>query len=48
VVKADNTVVVDGKTLAGYPAGPGWSPVTGWGTPIASVLVPLLARYDPS
>ena len=48
VVKGDNTVVVDGKTLAGYPAGPGWSPVTGWGTPIASVLVPLLARYDPS
>jgi kumamolisin len=29
---------------AGYPAGPGWDPVTGWGTPNAQVLVPLLAR----
>jgi hypothetical protein len=48
VVKGDNTVVVDGKTLEGYQAGPGWSPVTGWGTPVASVLVPLLARYDRS
>ena len=28
---------------AGYQAGPGWSPVTGWGTPDAQVLVPLLA-----
>ena len=46
VVKGDNTVVVAGKTLEGYQAGPGWSPVTGWGTPIASVLVPLLARND--
>jgi hypothetical protein len=29
---------------AGYRAGPGWDPVTGWGTPDARVLVPLLAR----
>jgi subtilase family serine protease len=29
----------------GYPAGPGWDPVTGWGTPNAQVLVPLLARF---
>jgi subtilase family serine protease len=29
---------------AGYRAGPGWDPVTGWGTPDAQVLVPLLAR----
>ena len=29
---------------AGYQAGPGWDPVTGWGTPDAQVLVPLLAR----
>jgi subtilase family serine protease len=28
---------------AGYPAGPGWDPVTGWGSPNAQVLVPLLA-----
>ena len=29
---------------AGYQAGPGWDPVTGWGSPDAQVLVPLLAR----
>jgi subtilase family serine protease len=29
---------------AGYRAGPGWDPVTGWGSPDAQVLVPLLAR----
>jgi subtilase family serine protease len=29
--------------VAGYQAGPGWNPVTGWGTPDAQVLVPLLA-----
>ena len=27
-----------------YHAGPGWVPVTGWGSPSAAVLVPLLAR----
>ena len=27
----------------GYPAAPGWDPVTGWGTPNAQVLIPLLA-----
>ncbi len=48
VVKGDNTVVVVGGALEGYQAGPGWNPVTGWGTPIASELVPLLARYDRS
>lgn len=31
-------------TVTGYKAGPGCDPVTGWGTPIAQVLVPLLAR----
>jgi len=28
---------------AGYKAAPGWDPATGWGTPDAQVLVPLLA-----
>ncbi len=28
---------------AGYKAAPGWDPATGWGTPNAQVLVPLLA-----
>jgi hypothetical protein len=30
--------------VVGYNAGPGWDPVTGWGSPIAHVLVPLLAK----
>jgi subtilase family serine protease len=29
-------------TFTGYRAGPGWDPVTGWGSPNARVLVPLL------
>jgi subtilase family serine protease len=33
------------RTVTGYNAGPGWDPVTGWGSPDAQVLVPLLARY---
>jgi subtilase family serine protease len=28
---------------AGYQAGPGWDPATGWGTPDAQVLIPALA-----
>ena len=32
-------------TITGYQAAPGWDPVTGWGSPNAEVLVPLLARY---
>ncbi len=31
-------------TISGYSAGPGWDPVTGWGSPNAEVLVPLLVR----
>jgi hypothetical protein len=27
-----------------YHAGPGWDPVTGWGSPNAQVLIPLLDR----
>jgi subtilase family serine protease len=29
---------------AGYRTAPGWDPVTGWGSPNAQVLIPLLAR----
>jgi subtilase family serine protease len=32
-------------TVRGYLATPGWDPVTGWGSPNAQVLVPLLALY---
>jgi hypothetical protein len=33
-----------GTAVVGYQAGPGWDPATGWGTPNAQVLSPLLAR----
>jgi subtilase family serine protease len=36
------------QDIAGYQAAPGWDPVTGWGSPDAQVLVPLLAREDHS
>jgi subtilase family serine protease len=41
----DNTVSFPPKTITGYRASPGWDPVTGWGSPDAAVLVPLLGRY---
>lgn len=44
VTAGNNTALVNGVTYTGYPAGPGWDPVTGLGSPDASVLVPLLAR----
>jgi subtilase family serine protease len=31
--------------INGYQAGPGWDPVTGWGTPNAQALIPLLAHF---
>lgn len=31
--------------IIGYRAAQGWDPVTGWGSPNAHVLVPLLASY---
>ena len=40
-----NTAKFPHGTITGYRAGPGWDPVTGWGSPNAKVLVPLLARY---
>jgi subtilase family serine protease len=38
-----NTAKFPHVTITGYRAGPGWDPVTGWGSPNAAVLVPLLA-----
>jgi subtilase family serine protease len=40
-----NTAEFPHRTIAGYRARSGWDPVTGWGSPNADVLVPLLARY---
>jgi subtilase family serine protease len=48
ITTGNNTVVLTSTsppvTITGYRAGPGWDPVTGWGTPDAQVLIPLLAR----
>jgi subtilase family serine protease len=44
-VTTGNNSVGDGQAIiTGYQAGPGWDPVTGWGSPNAQVLIPLLAR----
>jgi subtilase family serine protease len=45
VTTGTNTVKFPTQTITGYQAAPGWDPVTGWGSPNAQVLVPLLARY---
>src|SRR5579862_4802892 len=44
VITGDSSVVTPAGVFAGYNAGPGWDPVTGWGSPDAQYLVPLLAR----
>jgi subtilase family serine protease len=45
VTRGNNTVTLpSGRRVTGYRARPGWDPVTGWGSPNAQVLVPLLAR----
>ena len=45
ITSGNNTVAFPPKTITGYRAGPGWDPVTGWGSPDAQVLIPLLARH---
>jgi subtilase family serine protease len=44
ITTGDNTFALPPTTITGYKARPGWDPVTGWGTPDARVLVPLLAH----
>jgi subtilase family serine protease len=44
ITTGDNTFVFPPTTITGYPAGPGWDPVTGWGSPHAAALLPLLAH----
>ena len=45
VTTGTNTVTFPHETITGYEASPGWDPVTGWGSPIAVALIPLLAIY---
>ena len=42
---AFHDVTTDTVGTNGYPATPGWDPVTGWGTPSAQELIPLLANF---
>jgi len=44
VITGDNSVLWPSGVFTGYTAGPGWDPVTGWGSPNAKYLIPLLAR----
>jgi subtilase family serine protease len=48
VVTGDNSVLGPDGVVVGYNAGPGWDPVTGWGSPDAQYLVPLLAHAASS
>lgn len=44
VIAGTNTVTFPPRVITGYPAGPGWDAVTGWGSPNAATLIPLLAH----
>jgi subtilase family serine protease len=44
VATGNNTVRFPPTTISGYHAAHGWDAVTGWGSPNATALVPLLAR----
>ena len=45
ITTGNSTVTLPQGTITGYQASPGWDPVTGWGSPNAQALIPLLARY---
>jgi subtilase family serine protease len=45
ITTGNNTAQFPSATITGYQAAPGWDPVTGWGSPDARVLIPLLVRY---
>jgi len=45
ITTGNNTAKFPRKKVTGYPTTPGWDPVTGWGSPNAQVLIPLLGRY---
>ena len=46
VTTGDNSVPagLPGSPIAGFSAGSGWDAATGWGSPIANLLVPALAK----
>jgi subtilase family serine protease len=46
VTTGNNSVTAGQAIVTGYQAGPGWDPVTGWGSPNAQALIPLLTRSE--
>jgi subtilase family serine protease len=40
ITTGDNSINASGITVTGYPAVPGWDPITGWGSPDAEKLLP--------
>lgn len=44
ITTGTNSVSFPPATVQGYAASRGWNPVTGWGSPDANVLIPLLDR----
>jgi subtilase family serine protease len=45
ITEGNNTMTFPDETVTGYQAAPGWDAVTGWGSPNAQALIPLLAHY---
>jgi subtilase family serine protease len=45
ITTGNNTITIGKVKVKGFSASRGWDPVTGWGSPDAQVLIPLLARY---
>jgi subtilase family serine protease len=45
ITTGNNSFTVGKVKVKGFSASRGWDPVTGWGSPDAQVLIPLLARY---
>lgn len=46
ITAGNNKLAVGGAAgYFGYKATRGWDPVTGWGTPNAQALIPLLTRF---
>jgi subtilase family serine protease len=43
ITEGNNDTEAQGTQVQGFPAVPGWDPVTGWGAPLADKLVPDLA-----
>ena len=44
ITTGNNDAAIGSVLVTGFQAGPGWDPATGWGSPNAQVLIPLLAR----